>query len=102
MLSSPREEFLVLGEHGVDEVIEYVFSGLAEEVCVRVERRVVLAIEAIDVPHELFSARAGFDEWHRASFRSRNDVDSVLRFVFFLMMRRPPRSTLFPYTTLFR
>src|SRR3712207_8123555 len=23
-------------------------------------------------------------------------------FVFFLMMRRPPRSTLFPYTTLFR
>ena len=24
------------------------------------------------------------------------------RFVFFLMIRRPPRSTLFPYTTLFR
>src|SRR5215208_7540696 len=24
------------------------------------------------------------------------------RFFFFLMMRRPPRSTLFPYTTLFR
>ena len=23
-------------------------------------------------------------------------------FVFFLMIRRPPRSTLFPYTTLFR
>src|SRR5438874_3423845 len=27
---------------------------------------------------------------------------SVLFFLFFLMMRRPPRSTLFPYTTLFR
>src|SRR5437899_11462186 len=27
---------------------------------------------------------------------------SVLSFVFFLMIRRPPRSTLFPYTTLFR
>src|SRR6202030_1052695 len=27
--------------------------------------------------------------------------DSVL-FLFFLMIRRPPRSTLFPYTTLFR
>src|SRR5258708_26557211 len=27
---------------------------------------------------------------------------SVLRFFFFLMIRRPPRSTLFPYTTLFR
>src|SRR3712207_7300423 len=27
---------------------------------------------------------------------------SVMYFVFFLMIRRPPRSTLFPYTTLFR
>src|SRR3712207_9291765 len=27
---------------------------------------------------------------------------SVLLFIFFLMIRRPPRSTLFPYTTLFR
>src|SRR5262249_62431005 len=26
----------------------------------------------------------------------------VLRFFFFLMIRRPPTSTLFPYTTLFR
>src|SRR3712207_8835433 len=26
----------------------------------------------------------------------------VLRIIFFLMIRRPPRSTLFPYTTLFR
>src|SRR5579863_10565471 len=26
----------------------------------------------------------------------------VLFFLFFLMIRRPPRSTLFPYTTLFR
>src|ERR1051326_9326615 len=26
----------------------------------------------------------------------------ALAFVFFLMIRRPPRSTLFPYTTLFR
>src|SRR5712675_3271843 len=26
----------------------------------------------------------------------------VCRFLFFLMIRRPPRSTLFPYTTLFR
>src|SRR5438132_13795820 len=28
--------------------------------------------------------------------------DSSLSFFFFLMLRRPPRSTLFPYTTLFR
>src|SRR3712207_8510052 len=26
----------------------------------------------------------------------------MLAFLFFLMIRRPPRSTLFPYTTLFR
>src|SRR5690349_22812663 len=30
-----------------------------------------------------------------------NHITSVLSF-FFLMIRRPPRSTLFPYTTLFR
>src|SRR5215471_20833165 len=29
-------------------------------------------------------------------------LHSVLYFFFFLMIRRPPRSTLFPYTTLFR
>src|SRR3712207_5406458 len=28
--------------------------------------------------------------------------DMLLCFFFFLMIRRPPRSTLFPYTTLFR
>src|SRR5258708_25247029 len=27
---------------------------------------------------------------------------TILSFFFFLMIRRPPRSTLFPYTTLFR
>src|ERR1035438_10806913 len=29
-------------------------------------------------------------------------IVSVFRCFFFLMIRRPPRSTLFPYTTLFR
>src|ERR1039457_7526335 len=29
-------------------------------------------------------------------------TDLLRIFVFFLMIRRPPRSTLFPYTTLFR
>src|SRR5256885_12831434 len=29
-------------------------------------------------------------------------LDCVLLYFFFLMIRRPPRSTLFPYTTLFR
>src|SRR2546421_12841595 len=30
------------------------------------------------------------------------EVSRSLLFFFFLMIRRPPRSTLFPYTTLFR
>src|SRR5436190_17088652 len=29
-------------------------------------------------------------------------IDFLRLFIFFLMIRRPPRSTLFPYTTLFR
>src|SRR2546426_4814872 len=29
-------------------------------------------------------------------------MSASLRYFFFLMIRRPPRSTLFPYTTLFR
>src|SRR3712207_8694897 len=29
-------------------------------------------------------------------------VERMHRYLFFLMIRRPPRSTLFPYTTLFR
>src|SRR2546422_7270382 len=32
----------------------------------------------------------------------RLDSHSIFIFFFFLMIRRPPRSTLFPYTTLFR
>src|SRR2546430_12422337 len=35
-------------------------------------------------------------------FDSRVDVSPFFLFFFFLMIRRPPRSTLFPYTTLFR
>src|SRR3712207_7453271 len=31
-----------------------------------------------------------------------SDLGMTRYFVFFLMIRRPPRSTLFPYTTLFR
>src|SRR2546430_12564799 len=32
----------------------------------------------------------------------RISIISILSTIFFLMIRRPPRSTLFPYTTLFR
>src|SRR2546430_17036777 len=33
---------------------------------------------------------------------SYNEESDIIRFFFFLMIGRPPRSTLFPYTTLFR
>src|SRR2546428_14173302 len=38
----------------------------------------------------------------RNASRSFSGLVSVLFLFFFLMIRRPPRSTLFPYTTLFR
>src|SRR3712207_9530567 len=42
-----------------------------------------------------------------AGTQAGGDVRSIIRstvksLIFFLMIRRPPRSTLFPYTTLFR
>src|SRR5207244_13377878 len=43
--------------------------------------------------------------WHNFtlfSFTSLISFPSFLLFLFFLMIRRPPRSPLFPYTTLFR
>src|SRR2546430_17739494 len=36
------------------------------------------------------------------SIYSNLSIISLILFFFFLMIRRPPRSTLFPYTTLFR
>src|SRR5690242_10135742 len=49
--------------------------------------------------------RAGFDEElvHRVlTLVDRNEYKRRQAPIFFLMIRRPPRSTLFPYTTLFR
>src|SRR2546429_1475722 len=44
-------------------------------------------------PHYILALRSGY-VWRTAL--------ASLYFFFFLMIRRPPRSTLFPYTTLFR
>src|SRR2546421_10720255 len=38
----------------------------------------------------------------RVHFSSFYSLPVLFSFFFFLMIRRPPRSTLFPYTTLFR
>src|SRR2546430_16838765 len=39
--------------------------------------------------------------WYRAT-PGRHEFALISHLFFFLMIRRPPRSTLFPYTTLFR
>src|SRR6266536_5773004 len=39
---------------------------------------------------------------HYILFPSLSSLFSIILSFFFLMIRRPPRSTLFPYTTLFR
>src|SRR3990172_6975419 len=49
-----------------------------------------------DVSSALFPPRS---EEHTSELQSRPHLVCLL---FFLMIRRPPRSTLFPYTTLFR
>src|SRR4051795_12585496 len=40
--------------------------------------------------------------WSQLSVQPSEGVPVLVDFFFFLMIRRPPRSTLFPYTTLFR
>src|SRR5436305_13616825 len=35
-------------------------------------------------------------------FLSKSSADDARKYLFFLLRRRPPRSTLFPYTSLFR
>src|SRR5205807_9511944 len=40
--------------------------------------------------------------WPTGDFLNDTTVHSIAHLIFFLMIRRPPRSTLFPYTTLFR
>src|SRR3989304_6244558 len=51
------------------------------------------------LPASARAARARRSEEHTSELQSR--LHLVCR-LFFLMIRRPPRSTLFPYTTLFR
>src|SRR5271168_4905876 len=48
------------------------------------------------------SSAAGSQALRRSAGRPRMASNTVSLLIFFLMIRRPPRSTLFPYTTLFR
>src|SRR6266567_9481803 len=44
----------------------------------------------------------GWEGWGRLHRIGTTSPNLPNLFIFFLMIRRPPRSTLFPYTTLFR
>src|SRR5687767_504086 len=75
--------------------------AFVEETVFRMLERVLLALRSrvrlrVD---DLTTAPAFFDFVYRivADFEGHQEVE-----FFFLLIRRPPRSTLFPYTTLFR
>src|ERR1022692_3201518 len=54
-------------------------------------------------PHSAFPRRGGvYSEAKRRTPPHPSEDFHFRVFFFFLMIRRPPRSTLFPYTTLFR
>src|SRR5690348_9507032 len=50
---------------------------------------------------DLAAKGLGAKEWNN-SLKTKLSLLPKKLFIFFLMLRRPPRSTLFPYTTLFR
>jgi hypothetical protein len=66
VFGSPLDELLVLGEHGVDHLIQDVVRRLAEKRSVRMQCLSVLAVESRDVSQDLFPARSRFDERHPA------------------------------------
>src|SRR6266571_9035410 len=64
----------------------------------RVDSQFMITIVVVGIAFA--SAQIGLG-WVLWKYRDRADSQRAIYF-FFLMIRRPPRSTLFPYTTLFR
>ena len=62
MGGAPLLEVLVLGEDGIDHLVEHVLGRLADEVRVRVQRLVGLPIETRAMSNELLSAGARLDQ----------------------------------------
>src|SRR5215211_6892918 len=97
LISQLQSGVLSYSKGGATERL-HVSGGFVE---VNADRVSVLA-EIAERPEEIDAARARLAREHAEktlSAWSGTEVDFV---VFFLMIRRPPRSTLFPYTTLFR
>src|SRR2546428_719941 len=70
----PLHELFVASEHGIDHLIQDVLGRFAQELRVRIQGLVVLAIESGSVLDELLAARAWLDQWHGA-LRSGNCCD---------------------------
>src|SRR5688572_14219260 len=62
--SPPLHELLVAREHGINQLVQDVLGRFPHEVCVRVQRLVVLPIEPSPMLHDLLPARARLDQWH--------------------------------------
>ena len=61
---TPRDEFPVLTQDCVHELIEDVVGRFRDEFRVRVERLVVLLVETHDVAYHALSSGARFDHRH--------------------------------------
>ena len=64
MLLTPGDEFPVLTEDGIDELIEDVVGGFSDEFRVRVKRLVVLLVETHDVAYHALASGARLDHRH--------------------------------------
>jgi hypothetical protein len=64
MIGAPRLEIPISRENAFNELIHHVLRRLADELCVRKKRLVVLAVQTRDVANEVLLRRARFDGWH--------------------------------------
>lgn len=64
MFSAPSHELFILGEDGINQLIEDVFNGLAEELRVRVQRLVRLVFKTRDKTNECLPACPRLDQRH--------------------------------------
>src|SRR5204863_357481 len=93
------------GRRRLEDLVDFVVARILDQLCV--ERGLLVAV----VQAQAFGVRGRHDEPllpafdevpHPGDRECRVPRHEQFAFLFFLMMRRPPRSTLFPYTTLFR
>src|ERR1700693_3061032 len=70
LLRTPRHELTVLGDRGLDQLIEDVVGRVADKPCIEHERIAVRLLQPADVTHDLDPMGTRLDERHRFSFSS--------------------------------